>query len=190
MEEHTAPDWAGLRQRLKHPVVVVVMGVSGSGKTTVAALLAAGMDWAFADADDLHPEANVEKMRSGHPLTDEDRWPWLERVAAVIDNWRAKGASAVITCSALKRAYRRIIVGDRKDVALAYLRGTHDLIAGRLAARHGHYMPASLLDSQFAALEEPAEEERPIVLDIGGTPQQIVAALIERLEERQTEERQ
>jgi gluconokinase len=108
----------------------------------------------------------------------------------VIDNWRAKGASAVITCSALKRAYRRIIVGDRKDVALAYLRGTHDLIAGRLAARHGHYMPASLLDSQFAALEEPAEEERPIVLDIGGTPQQIVAALIEGLEERQMEERQ
>ena len=185
MEEHAAPDWDGLRQRLKHPVVAVVMGVSGSGKTTIAAMLAAGMGWPFADADDLHPAANVEKMHSGHPLTDEDRWPWLARVAALIDEWRAQGSSGVIACSALKHAYRRIIVGDRPDVALVYLRGGHDLVGRRLAARQGHYMPATLLDSQFEALEEPGEDERPIVLDVGGTPAQIVAELIDRLEERE-----
>jgi len=185
MEEHAAPDWAGLRQRLKNPVVVVVMGVSGSGKTTIAALLAAGMGWPFADADDLHPPANVEKMRTGHPLTDEDRWPWLARVAAVIDGWRERGCSGVITCSALKRAYRRIIVGDRPDVALAYLKGDHSLVTHRMAARHGHYMPTSLLESQFATLEEPGEDEHPIVLDVGPAPNQIVANLVERLEERE-----
>jgi gluconokinase len=185
MGEHAQPDWAGLRQRLKHPVVVVVMGVSGSGKTTIAALLAAGMDWPFADADDLHPAANVEKMHSGHALTDQDRWPWLARVAAEIDDWRQKRSSGVMACSALKQAYRRIIVGDRQDVALVYLRGGHDLVAHRLAARQGHYMPASLLDSQFETLEEPAPDERPIVLDVGPTPQQIITTLIERLEERE-----
>ncbi len=185
MGEHAAPDWTGLRQRLKRPVVAVVMGVSGSGKTTIAAMLAAGMGWPFADADDLHPQANVEKMHSGHPLTDEDRWPWLARVAALIDEWRTKRSSGVIACSALKQAYRRIIVGDRPDVALVYLRGGHDLVARRLTARQGHYMPASLLDSQFEALEEPGTDEHPIVLDVGGTPAQIVADLIDRLEERE-----
>ncbi len=144
------------------PVVVVVMGVSGSGKTTVAAALAARMGWAYQEGDDLHPQANVDKMHGGTPLTDEDRWPWLRRIASVIDAWRASGRSGVLSCSALKRAYRDIIVGARPDVVLVYLRGSKELIGYRIAARHEHFMPTALLDSQFATLEEPTADEHPI----------------------------
>lgn len=173
--------WAQRRERVKGPRVCVVMGVSGSGKTTVAAQLATVMNWPFVEGDDLHPEANVEKMRQGHPLTDEDRWPWLARIAAVIDGWRAAGSSGVLTCSALRRAYRDVLIGARTDVRLLYLRGGHDLIARRLAARHEHFMPAALLDSQFATLEEPSADEHPLVFDIDHGSSDLVAAIVDAL---------
>jgi carbohydrate kinase (thermoresistant glucokinase family) len=164
--------------------IVVVMGVSGSGKTTVAAMLAGRLNVHFLEGDDLHPPANVEKMRSGTPLTDEDRWPWLHAIAARIDQWRTAGEGGVVTCSALKRAYRRIIVGDRPEVALVYLKGSPELIHQRMAARHEHFMPVKLLDSQFKILEEPGPDERPIVVDVGRTPAEIVAIVAKRLHER------
>lgn len=164
--------------------IVVVMGVSGSGKTTVASLLAERLGCAFQDGDDLHPRENVEKMRSGTPLTDTDRLPWLQAIARHIDGWRERGEAGVVTCSSLKRIYRDVIVGDRRNVALVYLKGTQALIHGRLTARTSHFMPVGLLDSQFATLQEPAEEERPIVVDIGPEPARIVDAIVRRLERR------
>ena len=158
------------------------MGVSGSGKTTVSALLAAALGWRFQEGDDLHPPANVEKMHGGTPLTDADRLPWLQKIAAEIDLWRAKGESGVVTCSALKRSYRDIIIGNRPEVRLVYLKGSYELIRRRLAARHEHFMPAALLDSQFATLEEPAAEEHPIVLDVDGKPGDIAFRIIRELE--------
>ena len=150
------------------------MGVSGSGKTTAAAMLAGRQHWRFEEGDNLHSAANVAKMSRGEPLTDEDRWPWLRSIAAVIADWITEGQSGVVACSALKRAYRDIITGGNPRVRLVYLKGSRDLIARRMAARQGHYMPLSLLDSQFAALEEPAPEERPIVISIDQRPEQIV----------------
>lgn len=166
------------------PIVCVVMGVSASGKTTVAALLAAALGCRFQEGDDLHPAANVEKMRSGIPLTDADRIPWLEKVAAQIDRWRQDGESGVITCSALKRAYRDIIIGGRPGVVLVYLRGSYELIHKRMAGRHEHFMPVGLLDSQFKTLEEPTPDEHPVVVDIGGSPTGIVADIVDQLEAR------
>jgi gluconokinase len=163
------------------PMIVVVMGVSGSGKTTVAKLLAERSGWQFQEGDTLHPPANVEKMSAGIPLTDADRLPWLRKIAETIDGWRAHGQSGVVTCSALKRSYRDIIVGDRRDVRLVYLRGSPELIRQRMAARHGHFMPTALLDSQFSTLEEPSPDENPIVVDIGGRPEEIVGEISERL---------
>ena len=163
------------------PMVVVVMGVSGSGKTTVAKLLAERLGWQFQEGDTLHPPENVEKMSAGIPLTDDDRLPWLRKIAETIDGWRAHGQSGVITCSALKRSYRDIIVGDRPDVRLVYLKGSHDLIRQRMAARHGHFMPSTLLDSQFATLEEPSPDENAIVVDIGGSPEKIAREIADRL---------
>jgi gluconokinase len=157
------------------------MGVSGSGKTTVAAMLAGRLHWAFEEGDSLHPPENVAKMHSGIPLTDEDRLPWLRVVAAWIDHWRERREHGIITCSALKRAYRRIIIGDRSDVRLVYLKGDQSLIAKRLAARHGHFMPPSLLQSQFDALEEPGPDENPIVVPIGASPREIVDMIQARL---------
>ena len=129
----------------------------------------------------MHPPANVAKMASGTPLTDEDRWPWLHAIAALIDAWRAEGASGVITCSALKRAYRDILIGDRPEVRLVYLQGEKPLIAERMAARHGHFMPPTLLDSQLATLEEPGPDERPITVHIGPSPDALVAEIVQRL---------
>lgn len=163
------------------PAVIVVMGVSGSGKSTVASLLAGRLGWEFEDGDDFHPAANVEKMQAGTPLTDEDRWPWLAAIAAWIDRLRAEGRHGVVTCSALKPAYREILLGGRPDVRLVYLRGDRELIGRRMAARHGHFMPTSLLDSQFRTLEEPTPDENPLVVSIGGTPQAIVAEIVETL---------
>ena len=137
--------------------VVVLMGVAGCGKTTVGQSVAARKGWAFQEGDALHPPANVAKMAGGTPLTDEDRWPWLHAIAGVIDGWRAAGRSGVVTCSALKRAYRDILIGDRADVRLVYLRGEKAVIAGRMAGRSGHFMPAALLDSQFQGLGEYIE---------------------------------
>jgi gluconokinase len=163
------------------PMIVVVMGVSGSGKTTVAKLLAETSGWQFQEGDTLHPPENVEKMSAGIPLTDADRLPWLRKIAETIDGWRAHSQSGLVTCSALKRSYRDIIVGDRSDVRLVYLRGSPDLIRRRMAARRGHFMPAALLDSQFSTLEEPSPDENPIVVDIGGRPEEIVREIAERL---------
>jgi gluconokinase len=168
-------------------MIVVVMGVSGSGKTTVAALLAAKLGWRYREGDDLHPDANVEKMRGGTPLTDDDRWPWLRKIAEEIDGWRARGEDGVLTCSALKRAYRDIIIGDRPEVALAYLKGSQDLIARRMAARHEHFMPTALLASQFATLQEPTPDERPIIIDIGGAPGEIADRIVRELQFRSRE---
>lgn len=148
-------------------LVLVIMGVSGSGKTTVGAMLAGRLHWHFADADDFHSAANVAKMHSGIPLNDEDRLPWLRAIADQIDRWRADKQHGVVTCSALKRRYRDIMIGNRSDVRLVYLKGDQALIAKRLVARHGHFMPASLLESQFAALEEPAPEEGAISIWVG-----------------------
>jgi gluconokinase len=164
--------------------IVVVMGVSGSGKTTVAAMLAGALHCQFLEGDDLHPPANVEKMRNGTPLDDGDRLPWLRRIAEEIDGWRQRGESGVVTCSALKRFYRDILIGDRSDVTLAYLKGSRDLIQRRMAARHEHFMPVALLDSQFATLEEPGPDEHPIVVDVGGRPAEIVAEIVRQLRKR------
>lgn len=161
--------------------VVVVMGVSGSGKSTIASMLAHRLRWTYEDGDWFHPPSNIEKMHGGKPLTDEDRWPWLYGIAAWIDATRRVGNHGVIACSALKRAYRDIILGDRRDVRLVYLKGERDLIARRLAARDGHFMPAALLDSQFAALEEPQADERPIVVSIVPHPRDIVEEIVRKL---------
>jgi gluconokinase len=158
-------------------VILVVMGVAGSGKTTIARMLADRLGWRFQEGDALHPPANVAKMSAGTPLTDDDRWPWLHAIAAVIDGWRAEGASGIVTCSALKRAYRAILVGDRPDVRIVHLAGDKALIAARMAARKGHFMPTALLDSQFATLEPPGPEENAITVDISPGPEAIVSAL-------------
>ncbi len=163
------------------PTVIVVMGVSGSGKSTVAAELARALGWAFQEGDDLHPAANVEKMRAGTPLADADRWPWLRRIAEAIDAWRAAGVHGVIACSALKRAYRNLIVGERPDVRLVYLHGDEALIHARLVQRRGHYMPPALLASQLEALEPPEPDEHAIVVDIDGPPAGIIAAILRQL---------
>ncbi len=166
------------------PQAVVVMGVAGSGKSTVAALVAAMLGYEFQEGDLLHPPENVQKMRSGTPLTDEDRTLWLNHVAAAIDGWRANGKGGVISCSALKRSYRDIVIGARSDVTLVYLKGSYDLIHARLAARHEHFMPVGLLDSQFATLEEPTPDEHPIVVDVAGAPATIAAEIAEVLAQR------
>jgi carbohydrate kinase (thermoresistant glucokinase family) len=170
---------------LTKPVIAVVMGVSGSGKTTVSSLLAATLGCQFQEGDDLHPPENVEKMHGGTPLTDADRLPWLREIAEKIDSWRGRRESGVLTCSALKRAYRDLIIGNRPEVTLVYLKGPYDLIRRRMAARHEHFMPMALLDSQFAALEEPTPDEHPITVDIGGRPADIALEIVRQLEKRQ-----
>jgi len=178
---------AALEHTVTRPVIVVLMGVSGSGKTTIAALLAAALGCQFQEGDDWHPRENVEKMRSGTPLTDADRMPWLRKIAEEIDGWRARGECGVLTCSALKRSYRDIIIGDRHDVVLVYLKGSRDLVRRRMIARHEHFMPVALLDSQFATLEEPTPDEHPIIVDIGGKPAEIAHEIVCRLEGRHHE---
>jgi carbohydrate kinase (thermoresistant glucokinase family) len=163
------------------PLVLVVMGVSGVGKTTIAALLAQRLGWSFEEGDALHPQANVEKMAAGHPLTDADRAPWLARIAAWVDEKLAAAESGVITCSALKRRYRETIAHGRHDVIFVFLDGPHDIVGERLAARRGHFMPPSLLDSQFDALEPPGAGEPALTVDVDAPPADIVATLLRRL---------
>jgi gluconokinase len=173
-----------LTHAVTSPAIVVVMGVSGSGKSTVAAMLAAALGCQFQEGDDLHPPENVKKMRSGTPLTDADRIPWLRKIADEIDGWRLRSECGVLTCSALKRSYRDIIIGDRRDVVLVYLKGSRELIHQRMVARHGHFMPVALLDSQFATLEEPTPDEHPIVVNIGAKPADIAHEIVLHLETR------
>jgi len=160
------------------------MGVSGSGKTTIARGVAEQNGWRLLEGDKFHPPANVAKMHAGTPLTDEDRWPWLRAIAHEIDALRGRGESAVVACSALKRAYRDILIGARSDVELVYLQGSQVLIAERIEARQDHFMPPALLDSQFATLEEPGPEEHPIVVSIASTPESIVDEVVRKLKER------
>lgn len=136
-------------------MIVIVMGVSGSGKTTVGRRLAAELGWPFYDADAFHSPSNIEKMRAGSPLTDADRAPWLATLRALIDERLAQGRDAVIACSALKKKYRQQLRDGRTDVRFVYLKGDRNLIAQRIAARRGHFAGSALLESQFAALEEP-----------------------------------
>uniref|UniRef100_A0A9E7ZNH0 Gluconokinase n=1 Tax=Bosea sp. NBC_00436 TaxID=2969620 RepID=A0A9E7ZNH0_9HYPH len=163
------------------PAVIVVMGVASSGKTSLGERLAERLGWPFRDADSFHPPENVAKMAGGTPLNDDDRKPWLAAIAAWIDDLRAKGEHGIVTCSALKRAYRQVIVGDRPDVALIYLKGSRDLIGRRMAARQHHFMPPALLDSQFAALEEPGADEKPLVVSVEDSKDAIVQDVVERL---------
>jgi gluconokinase len=141
--------------------LLVVMGVSGSGKSTVGALLAAALGCPFIDGDDLHPAANRAKMAAGIPLDDADRAPWLARIVQTLDEWRQAGRGGVVACSALKRAYREALGAD--DVRFIYLEESPGSVRGRLGRRRGHFMPASLIDSQFAALETPQPGE-PVIL--------------------------
>jgi len=163
------------------PPILVIMGVSGAGKSTVAQELAARLGWSFEEGDALHPTANVAKMHAGIPLTDADRGPWLARVADWIDHQRARKQPGIITCSALKRSYREIIIGDRPEVRLVYLRGGRDLLAEHLAGRHGHFMPAGLLQSQLDTLEEPDPAEDPLTIDLGPPAGKIAEEIIRLL---------
>lgn len=163
------------------PCALVVMGVSGSGKSTVAERLAGRLGWRCEDGDRFHPASNVAKMSAGHPLTDEDRRPWLQAIADEIDRVCNSGQRAVFACSALKRAYRDILVHGRNDVRIVFLDGTQDLIAQRLAARKGHFMPPGLLDSQFATLEPPGPGERPITVSIDAPVEAIVDDILRHL---------
>ena len=164
------------------PCALVVMGVSGSGKSTIGEALAARLDWRFEDGDAFHPPSNVAKMKAGHPLTDEDRWPWLHAIADEIDRVCAAGERVVIACSALRRAYRDILVHGRNDVRIVYLDGTEPLIASRLGRRKDHFMPPGLLASQFATLETPGDDERPVAVSIDAPVEKIVDDILDQLD--------
>jgi ribose 5-phosphate isomerase A len=163
------------------PPILVIMGVSGSGKSTIAEELSARLGWPFEEGDSLHPEANIAKMHAGIPLTDADRLPWLARVAAWIDAQRSKKQPGIITCSALKRSYRQIIIGDRPEVRLVYLRGGWDLLGEHLAGRHGHFFPGTLLRSQIDTLEEPGPGEDPLTVDLDASAAQVADEVIRLL---------
>ena len=159
-------------------MIIILMGVSGSGKTTIGGRLAQALGWLFYDGDQFHPLANIAKMQQGIPLTDEDRWPWLHTLRARIETWVQQDMSAVLACSALKQAYREYLIIDEDEVKLVYLKGDYDLIHERLAQRQGHFMPPGLLASQFEALEEP---KRGVVVDIVHPPETIVALIRKQL---------
>jgi carbohydrate kinase (thermoresistant glucokinase family) len=161
------------------PLILVLMGVSGSGKSTVAGVLSGRLGWDLAEGDDLHPPANVAKMAAGHPLTDQDRRPWLDRIAGWIRGELDAGRPGIVTCSALKRSYRDVLRSDGVEFVL--LDGSREEIATRLAARHGHFMPPGLLDSQFATLEPLEPDERALTVGIRGAPAEIAETIISRL---------
>ncbi len=165
----------------KPACALIVMGVSGSGKTTIASHLAAQLGWTFEDGDRFHPASNVAKMAAGHPLTDEDRWPWLQAIADEIDAVCQRSGHVVIACSALKRAYRDLLVHGRNDVRIIFLNGTQALIADRLARRTGHFMPPGLLDSQFKTLELPSADENAVTVSIDAPVEAIVDEIVSQL---------
>lgn len=166
---------------IEQPLHIVVMGVSGTGKTSVARQLAERLGVGFVEGDDLHPEANRTKMAAGHPLTDEDRWPWLARIVARMQESAATGRGLVITCSALKRAYRDILADNGAVTVFAHLQGPHDVVARRLAERSGHFFPTSLLDSQFQTLQPLQEDEPGFTVDIRETVEQEVQDILDAL---------
>lgn len=160
-------------------MVIIVMGVSGAGKTTIGRILAERLGWKFLEGDTFHSKANVAKMHSGIPLNDEDRWPWLAAIREEITRYLKAGEDAIIACSALKASYRKVLRGSDGDaVQVLYLRGTQEEIAERVASRTHHFMPPSLLGSQFEALEEP---EDAVTVEIGGTPDQVVDRVLQVL---------
>lgn len=158
-------------------MVIILMGVSGSGKTTLGKRLAAELGWPFYEGDDFHPQANIEKMAHGEALTDDDRWPWLDALRAQIQTLLAQGKPAVISCSALKRAYRTRLMGTHPDVQVVYLQGTYALMQQRIAVRQGHFMPAKLLESQFETLEEPDASENALRVDVAQPPAVLVSEI-------------
>ena len=167
-----------------HPVqprAVVVMGVCGAGKTEIGRRLADALGWTFRDADDFHPTANVAKMRSGTPLTDEDRWPWLDALAVVLRDAVAGRGDVVLACSALARRYRDRLGLPHAVIRLVHLDDPSGVVKKRVEQRAGHFMPATLLDSQLAVLEKPAPDERPIVVDVSAEPDALVRAIRSRL---------
>ena len=163
------------------PTVLLLMGVAGSGKSTIALELQRVLGWPFQEGDDLHPPANVEKMRSGQPLDDDDRLPWLQAVARWIDTQLAAHQPGIITCSNLKRAYREITIGARHGVTLVYLKGAESLIQERMLNRVHRYMPPSLLGSQFDTLEEPGEDEHPVTVVVQGSIHKTALDLLRQL---------
>lgn len=183
-EADVQPHISSIETAAALPSVLVVMGVSGSGKSTIGTQLALQLHWVFEDGDWFHPVRNIDKMRAGMALTDEDRAPWLIAIADFIDQARRAGTHVVVACSALKRRYRAVIIGNRPDVRLIYLKGDMELIARRIATRHEHFMPQSLLESQFKALEEPGSDEKPIVASIEPRPREIVAHILAELREQ------
>ena len=162
--------------------ILVVMGVAGTGKSTVAGLLAERLNWEFQEGDALHPPANVAKMSSGIPLTDEDRWPWLDAIAAWIKEKTQRGEPGILTCSALKRSYRDRLRGP--NVVFVFLNGSREVISARMASRADHFMPPALLDSQFAALEPPTADENVLKINLAATQAEEVAEVLRALEGR------
>ena len=154
-------------------MILIIFGVSGAGKTTVGRLVARELGWRFIEGDEFHPQSNIEKMRSGHPLTDEDRWPWLKQLRQQIERLVSAGENAVLACSALKRTYRdRLRAND--EVKFVFLRGDYALIEKQVRSRHGHFMNPALLQSQFNDLDEPQPDENVLTIELAGTPEQIV----------------
>jgi len=160
---------------------IIVMGVSGSGKSTIGALLAEKLGWPFADADGFHPPENVAKMAAGTPLTDADRWPWLDAIAAHIDAARKAGQPVVVACSALRRAYRDRLRAGHGDLLFLHLSGAPEVIAARQAARQGHFMPPSLMASQFATLEDTVAEPDAVTVSVKASPDEVVEAALAHL---------
>ena len=167
------------------PHALIVMGVSGSGKTTIGEELARRIGWRYEDADTFHPASNVAKMSAGQPLTDEDRWPWLRAIADEIDRTVDAGERIVIGCSALRRVYRDILVHGRDDIRIVHLQGTQALIADRLGQRKGHFMPPGLLTSQFGTLEPPTPDEHAVTVSIDAPVETIVDNILSQLKSSQ-----
>ena len=174
-------DMADLTAQSGTPDVIVVMGVSGSGKSTVAKGIATTMSWEFAEGDEFHPKANVEKMASGQPLTDEDRWPWLRLIGDWISERVSHGQSAVVACSALRRAYRDLLREGRPQVRFCHVDADAEVIEERMDSREGHYMPASLLASQFATLEGLGEDEPGVVVSNDGSQDDVLVRALRAL---------
>lgn len=159
-------------------MVIILMGVSGAGKSLVGKRLATELEWSFYEGDDYHPRNNIEKMSQGMPLTDADRAPWLRALHGLIGDLVARDESAILTCSALKRAYREQLRHGYQDVRIIYLRGSYELIRQRLKKRQGHFMNAALLASQFEVLEEPDVSEESLTVEVSQSPKAIVASIV------------